>query len=225
MKRHSLRPIVCTLLAAALGLALPFLAAAGQQLSLSREAWALLSDNAHYTYRGTLMNRVVALNAYLNGSPAVLHAPEEHSGAPDSLAERLAESLPLPPLSTVEASAFSLSPGQYSAQYQYLTLHLNGENAEITLTMDRESSLLLRLEMKCPPEQLVQWLETHSLWDILREYAAYLNLGEPTDDETSISTILRSQSAQLRGTAYKATVTVIPSAGTLLLKLAASTPA
>ena len=54
---------------------------------------------------------------------------------------------------------------------------------------------------------------------------AFESKGEPTDDETNISTVLRSQSAQLRGTAYKMTVTVIPSTGSLLLKLTASTPA
>ncbi len=225
MKNKPLFLFFCMLLAAVIGLLLPFLAAAGQNLSLGQETWILSEENAHYAYRGTLMNRVVALNAHLNGSPAVLRLPDESSSAPEGLSEALSAALPAGSLSQGEASAFSLTPRQYAAEYQYLSLHFSSENAETSLIVDRETGLILRLELKCSPEELGQWLDHRSLWDLLRDYAAYLDLGEPTDDETEISTVLRSQSAQLRGTAYKATVTVIPSAGTLLLKLAASTPA
>lgn len=225
MKKNRILPLLLTLLALMTGLVLPFLAAAGQDYALGRSVWPLTEDNAHYAYQGTLMNRVVALNAHLNGSPAILRQDEASGAAAPGLPAALSEFLPADGAEPTASSAFTLSLRQYAAQYRYLLIDYKLKSGSLSVVVDEETLLPLRMELTLAPEQLNQWLADRSLWDILRGYAACLNLGEPTDDETNISTVIRSQSAQLRGTAYKLTVTVIPSAGSLLLKLTASTPA
>jgi len=223
--KHKPTALVLTATALLLGLTLPFLSAAWQDAALAHQSWPLSNSDAHYAYQGTLMNRVVALNAYLTGSPAVTYRETDPSDTPDELIDSLAAFLPVEGVSLSAASAFLLSPKQYSAEYQYLSLSCTLDRGSLSVTLDTETNLPLRIELLLPPDMLTRWLDEHSLWSILDGYAARLNLGEATDDETNISTILRSQSAQIRGTAYKATVTVVPSTGTLLLKLAASTPA
>ena len=225
MKKNRIFLPVLTALALITGLLLPFLAAAGQDYAIEHISWPLTEDNAHYAYQGTLMNRVVALNAYLNSSPAVAHHAEESAASLPSPIAGLSSFLPADGAELARSSAFSLSPKQYAAQYRYLAMDYVLEDGSLSVIIDEETLLSLRMELMLPPEEMNQWLADRSLWDVLRGYAAFLNLGEPTDDETSISTVIRSQSAQLRGTAYKITVTVIPSAGSLLLKLTASTPA
>ena len=224
MMKHKTLSIILSLFALLLGLLLPFLIAAGQDSALSRQVWPMEEGNAHYAYQGTLMNRVVALNAYLTGSTAVSASQRDDAAVPSDLLEALSVFLPVSSASAESAASFSLSPRQYSAEYRYLEIQYVMDSGTLSVIADCETGLPLRMELICPPEKLESWLTDRDLWDILREYAAHLNLGEPTDDETAISSALRSQSAQLRGTAYKATVTVVPSAGTLLLKLAASTP-
>ncbi len=225
MPKRNAFSILLTILFLMIGLLLPFLTAAGQDLALDHQIWPAEQTDAHYAYQGTLMNRVIALNAHLNGSPAVLREDDfSVAHSEDSLIDVLSTFLPAGGAQFELISAFTLAPRQYAAQYRYLALEYTLENGSLSVILDAETELPLRMELNLPPEMLNEWLSENSLWDILRGYAACLNLGEPTDDETNISTVIRSQSAQIRGTAYKMTVTVIPSAGSLLLKLAASTP-
>lgn len=205
---------------------LPLIAFIGQDIALSRHFWPLDTGNARYAYQGTLINRVACLDAWLNASPAAQKSPDESAAVPPGLAESLSAFLPVPDFSTESACAFSLYPGQYSAEYPYLSIEYASDNARLSVITDQETGLPLRIEFSFPPDMLRSWLDAggHTPWDILHGYAALLQLGDPTDGATNISTILHSQSAQLRGTSYCATVTVIPSAGTLLLKLTASAP-
>ena len=225
MKNPKYLPVAAAALALMIGLLLPFFTAAAQDAALRRSQWPFEGSNAHYAYQGTLMNRVLALNAHLNSSPAVLRRETDTAPAPSLRPGSLSSFLPVSAGNPAHTTAFILSPKQYSAEYRYLAVDYELDAGSLSMIIDLETQLPLRIEMTLPPDSLTEWLADRSLWDILHHYAALLGLGEPTDDETNISTVLRSQSAQLRGTAYKLTVTVIPSAGSLLLKLTASTPA
>ena len=225
MKKCKALPAFLTVTALLIGLFLPFFTAAGQDYALHLSSWSLTEDNAHYAYQGTLMNRVVALDAHLNASPAVIRRDCEPDIVSSRLIDDLSAFLPVSGAQQTNISAFLLSPKQYSSEYRYMTIMYALNEGSLTVTLDSDTQLPLRMELSMPSEVLSQWLSDRSLWDILHKYAALLDLGEPTDDESSISTLIRSQSAQLRGTAYKMTVTTIPSAGSLLLKLTASTPA
>jgi len=225
VQKNRILPLILAAFALFAGLFLPFLTAAGQNFALQRITWPLTDNNAHYSYQGTLINRVVALNAHLNGSPAVQRQTETASSDAPGLISALSAFLPIVGAEIVDSSAFVLSPRQYNAEYHYLDIAYELADGRLAVTVDAETQLPLRTELSMLPERMNEWLRERSLWDILHEYAACLNLGEPTDDDASISTVIRSQSAQLRGTSYKMTVTVIPSAGSLLLQLTASTPA
>lgn len=225
IKRNKIISLICFVCAVCLGLLLPLLTAAGQDAAFRSKTWPLNESNAHYDYQGTLMNRVLALNAHLTGSPAILSGEAETSVICEDSIPALSAFLPVENAVFKNASAYTLSPRQYRAQYRYLNAFYEIPEGTLSIISDGETGLPLRIELNCAPDTLQEYLLEHDLWDILRSYAALLNLGQPTDDETTISTVIKSQSAQLRGTAYKLTVTVIPSAGSLLLKLSASTPA
>ncbi|MBQ5757379.1 MAG: hypothetical protein IIV93_02595 [Clostridia bacterium] len=226
MKNRNHLSIALVSLTLIIGLLLPFLTSAAQDAALNLRHWPFSEENAHYAYQGTLMNRVLALNAHLNSSPAVVRCETGSLPAPSGLLASLSSLLPVSEeAGAVHTASFCLSPKQYSAEYQYQTVDYELSSASLSAIIDSETQLPLRIELTMSPDSLNEWLAGRSLWDILHSYAALLDLGEPTDDETNISTVLRSQSAQLRGTAYKTTVTVIPSTGSLLLKLSASTPA
>ena len=226
MKSRNCLSIALVSLTLIIGLLLPFLTAAAQDASLNLRHWPFSEKNAHYAYQGTLMNRVLALNAHLNSSPAVVRRETGSLPVPSGLLASLSSVLPISEDAiAVHTAAFCLSPKQYSTEYRYQTVDYELSSGLLSAMIDSETQLPLRIELTLLPDLLNEWLADRSLWDILHSYAALLSLGEPTDDETAISTVLRSQSAQLRGTAYKLTVTVIPSTGSLLLKLSASTPA
>lgn len=221
MKNHKYPAFILTAAALLLGLLLPMLTFCRQDATFARQSWPLGTDGAHYAYQGTLLNRVACLNAWLNASPAVRKSPDAAASVPSGLAESLSSLLPIGGPFTESACAFTLSPEQYAAEYGYLSIEYTSERACTSVVTDTETGLPLRIELTLSPDTLQDWLEDHGLWDILRGYASLLDLGEPTDGDTSISTVLLSQSTQLRGTPYCASVTVIPSAGTLLLKLTA----
>lgn len=225
MKKYRILSLSAVVLTLAIGLLLPFCTAAGQDAALSLRHWPLSEDNAHYAYQGTLMNRVLALNAHLNASTAVVRRETIGAAPPSGLIDSLSAFLPISKANEESSSAFLLSPKQYSAEYRYQAISYALDAGSLSVVIDSETQLPLRIELSLPPEQLNERFSERSLWDILHDYAALLDLGEPTDDETNISTVLRSQSAQLRGASYKIAVTVVPSTGVLLLKLSASTPA
>lgn len=213
-----------TVAAVMIGLLLPAAAAHIQDIRLSRLTWPLTGSNAHYAYQGTLENRVIALNAYLNGSPAISAGERSEAAAPDWLWEALAAFLPLPESADAQAYAFALAPKQYSAEYRYLDICYSAPSFSLAVTADADTGLPLRIELSCAPETLEAHMENAGVWDILRAYAALLDLGEPTDGDTSISSILHSQSAQLRETSFEAVLTAMPASGSLLLKLTGSAP-
>ena len=225
MKRYRFLAIAAVALSLTIGLLLPCFTAAGQDAALSLRHWPLSKENAHYAYQGTLMNRVLALNAQLNASASVVRRETERTPTPSDLIDSLAAFLPISGACEESIDEFLLSPKQYSAEYRYQAISYALDAGALSVIIDSETQLPLRIELSLPSDQLTEWLSARSLWDILHSYAALLDLGEPTDDDTNISTIIRSQSAQLRGTSYKITVTAVPSTGALLLKLSASTPA
>lgn len=221
MKMRRILAAALTFLSLFLGLLLPMITAAGQEFALSRRFWPLVEPNAHYAYQGTLLNRVVALNAFLNASPAVT----KNTAAAQEIPEfsDVASLLPVP-TAPFESAAFSLAPKQYPAEYGYIEYLCRQDDMRLSVIADAETGLPLRLEAHYAPDALQSWLADRSLWDILHAYADCLALGEPTDDESAVSDILQTQSARLRGTMFRATVTVVPSSGLLLLKLDASAP-
>lgn len=222
--KHRTLSFLLTIAAVLVGLFMPVMTARLQDLRLSRLTWPLTDATAHYAYQGTLENRVIALNAHLNSSPAISAGKYAESAVPDGLWESLATFLPLPEAAGAQAHAFTLTPKQYSAEYRYLEISYAAPSISLAVTADAETGLPLRIELSCPPETLGAYMEGANVWDILRAYTALLNLGEATDGNTSISSVLHSQSAQIRGTAFEAFLTIMPSSGTLLLKLTGNAP-
>lgn len=219
MKKHS------SLLFAALlfGLLLPFLTAAIPEIFPLRTVWPLPEAAPHYTYHGTLLNRVIALNARLNASQTVQEISRCAADCPSPLPFDPDGFLPIGNALTCESTeAFFLAPVSYTAEYGYLEMYFTGDGVRLTAIIDAETRLPLRIELSCPPDVLTSFMKERSLWDILRCYVSLLSLGEATDGDTQISSILHRQTAQIRGTSFKATATVIPSAGTMLFSLSGS---
>lgn len=210
--------------ALAVGLALPFLAAALQDIRLESSVLPL-SEEAHYAYQGTLLNRVLALNAQFNRSPAVRKGTSVPADPPEGLLPGLLSLLPEAAGSvgeadvSAESEAFSIYPQQYEAEYRYISTNFTADSLNAHVISDAETGLPLRIELQLASPDSDNLLRRADLWQLLRAYGDLLDLGEVTDGDTSISDAIRSQSGGLRMTPYTAKVTLIPSAGSMLFHL------
>lgn len=220
MKNRKTVALALTAFAFILGLLLPLLASLAEDRALSRRFWPLDDEsNSHYAYQSTFINRVVALNASLNQSPSVERSPNVAAIVPTELIDVLSSILPVSSPLKESASSFTLSPKQYFAEYKYLVLDYTLDSARLSVITDTETGIPLRLELTCSPDVLQAWLMHRDLWNVLHDYADHFHLGELADGESTVSSLLRSQSAPLRGSALEAVVTVMPASGFLLLRL------
>ena len=214
-KPHSLFILIFCLIIA---LALPFLTAAAQNHRLESSVFPF-SDEIHYAYRGTLSNRVLALDAYFNSSPAVrgIISP---SGIPNSdIAAPLAAFLPTGDFTPFQSSALVITPKQYSAEYRFIITDYAVEGVSLQIISDEETSLPLRIELHIAPEIMMKFISSADTWSILQQYVDLLGLGEAADVYYSESTLLVTRTAPIRGVPYSAELTAIPSTGALLIKL------
>ncbi|MBQ2954953.1 MAG: hypothetical protein IJE08_00680 [Clostridia bacterium] len=214
--------LLLTLICFLTGLFLPALTVRLQDIHLSGSHWPLNHANGHYAYQGTLLNRVLALNAHLNSSPALFLTNREPADIPSGIIETLNAFLPVSVDHYEAAETFTLVPRQYAAEYRYAEAIFTGENYSLTVIIDEETGLPLRIELTAEPDIISLYLNENGLWGSLTKYANTLSLGELADGPTGISTLIQSQSAQIRGTQLGVTVTAMPSAGTLLFKLTGS---
>ncbi len=204
-----------------LGFAAPFLSTRIQDMRRSSFE-PLIDGGPHYVYQGTLLNRVLAFNAHLNNSPAIEEIDRsavDNFPNTDILWNRLCEFLPIEGSYDSVCERFMLAPKQYSAQYQYIALEYSQSGMTISAVIDEQSSLPIRIELKCSPQIMTDFLDKHDTWALLYEYTDLLNLGEPADVYYSKSAILVSRQAPIRGSSYSAEMTAMPSAGVLLFKL------
>lgn len=204
-----------------LGLALPFLTAAFEDERTARAVWTLPQAEDHYVYQGTLLNRVVALNARLNFSPAVREASREESTPDEALRDALTRLFPADMLpASARAETFRLIPVDYPAEYRYVETTLTKDNLSLTIISDAETRLPLRIELRCPPGLLDAHPEIGDLWSLLHNYAALLGLGEITDGASQRSERLHTQTVGIRGASLSLSAALMPSEGALVLKLA-----
>ena len=220
--KHSLSALLLTACILLMGLSLPF-ACAFLQDHLAASHWPSSEPDRHYAYQGTFLNRVLALDAHLNASPAVREIQRSTAESPADHWEALSAFLPLSGELAGYSESFTLTPAQYNADYHYTEISYRGESLSMNITIDSETALPLRIELNAPPESISSYLKEVSLWEILRRYAAHLDLGELSDSTYSASTLLQSESANIRGTSLSLSSAALPSAGTILLKLTGST--
>lgn len=222
MKKHSVLQMTALVLCLLLGLAAPFLSALVED-SRNISSQPLSSDTSHYVYQGTLFNRVLALDAYLNTSPALREISREEGSYSDALSlwSSLSGFLPISGEYDLRCEYVTLAPKQYNAQYEYIVLKYQQENLTLSVTADRLSNLPIRIELKCAPDVMKTFIAENSTWDLIRSYTDLLDLGEPADVEYSESTILVSRSAPIRGVPYTAEMTVMPAGGVMFFKLTA----
>ena len=214
--------LLLTLICLLAGLYLPILTVRIQDIHLSGMHWLLVEPNGHYAYQGTLLNRVLALNAHLNSSPALSLTNREPSDISSGIIETFNSFLPVSVDHAEAAETFTLVPKQYAAEYRYAEVIFSGKTYSLTAIIDEETGLPLRIELTAEPDIISLYLKESGLWGSLNQYADTLSLGELADGPTSISTLIQSQSAQIRGTQLGVTVTAMPSTGTLLFKLTGS---
>lgn len=220
MNYRRILPAAGLVLSLYLGLALPFLTAALQDRYEEGSVHPLAeAASAHYAYQGTLANRVLALNAFLNQSPAVRYLAEDTDSPPPDLWEPLCVMLPLEGEAEASASGFSLAPRQYTAEYRYQELHFSQEATSVLAYWDEEAAVPLRIELRCPPERLTALAQSDGLWSLLHGYGRLLGYEDLRDDDSAASEIFISQSAQVRGTQLLLTAVLMPRQGRLLLKL------
>ncbi len=213
--------ILLTVYCLIVGLLTPLLVTVIQDARLENGHFPL-GEAAHYSYRGTLYNRVLALHAHLNHSPAVDSTTYAEGFAPEELWENLGAFLPLPEEASHTADTLLLTPRHYSAEYYFTRIGYSSDDVTMHVTADAETLLPVRIELKTTPDVMEKYAEEHSMYSILREYAALLNLGDASGDgNTHISTMMRSETDSLRGAPFTVTVTIMPTGGTLILKLEA----
>ncbi len=221
MKKRNFIQAIGLMLCLLLGLTAPFLSTFIQdhQGSASRS----FDGESHYTYQGTLLNHVLAFSAQLNSSPALEEISREEGSYSDAAAlwSDLCSFLPLSGEYDLSCEHITLAPKQYNAQYRYVSLTYQQDGAALNAVVDEQSSLPIRIELKCAPDVMTAFIEQNSTWDLIRRYTELLGLGEPADVYYSASTVLVSRSAPIRGAPYTAEMTVMPSGGVLLLKLTA----
>ncbi len=219
MNYRRIVPAVALVLSLCLGLMLPFLIAALQDRYEEGSVYPLAEEtSSHYAYQGTLVNRVLALNAFLNHSPAVRYLAEE-TDAPPALWDALCALLLLEGNAEVSVCGFSLAPRQYSAEYRYQALRFSQEETWVEAYWDEEASIPLRIELHCPPERLSACAQRDGLWSLLRDYGKLLGFEDLRDGDSSASGLFVSQSVQVHGTQFILTAVLMPQQGRLLLKL------
>ena len=86
-------PLLLTLYCLTVGLMTPHLVSVIQDAHLGKQTYPL-SETAHYAYRGTLLNRVLAFSAHLNSSPAIKSSLSPNGSAPEHLWAQLTAFLP-----------------------------------------------------------------------------------------------------------------------------------
>jgi len=180
-----------------------------------------LTSSSHYAYQGTLLNRVLAYSAHLNHSPAVESRTIDCAAVPEELWSKLASFLPLSAdYTSAHSSALWLLPRQYRAEYHFLQIDYSSGGITLRAVIDEETQLPVRVELHTSSQVMTDFSEEYSLWSILGSYAALLDLGEISGDgAVTVSTVLRSETDSLRGAPFAVTVSILPSAGTLILKL------
>lgn len=215
---HKRPTIFLSVLCLIAGLLLPFLAAAAQDAFLSSGPISFSGD-AHYAYRGTLANRITALDGYFNSSPAVRAVSTPRDISESDIAARLSAFLPTGDCTAQHSSALVITPRQYSAEYRYAVTDYSGDNVSLQIISDEETAIPLRIELHIAPDVMTRLIETTDTWTLLRKYVDLIGLGEAADVYYSESTLLITRTAPIRGVPYSAELTVIPSAGSLFIKL------
>lgn len=219
-KKHKLLSGIALAVCLMIGMAAPFAGALIQDLQ-TVSYQPLVNADSHYTYQGTLVNRVLALNAFLNASPVIEEIARKETCCADTVSvwTDLCSFLPISGQYNVYCEAFTLAPKQYHAQYQYTMLEYTQPDMHLQVILDSEDRLPLRIELKCAPDITTEFAKHVSTWEMVQNYTALLDLGTPADVYYSESTILRSSKSPLRGAPYTVETTVMPSGGMILLKL------